>query len=316
MKLFIKTLLLFTLFAVFFYCISLFAWGHLLPSYLTPNLKYKMGLSGYMYTRLKEVKKTKAIDVLFLGSSHTYRGFDPRIFAGYHLSSFNLGSSNQTPVQTEDLLTLFLDSLKPGFIIYEVYPDNFITDGVESSIDLISNNELGNLSFNQAFKVNHIIGYNTLLFAAVRKSIFNDDAFVEPGRNALMGDTYIEGGFVQKDLKYNTETKVYTPKKWVLNKKQVASFERSIKLIKKKNIPFVLVQAPVTKNLYYSYTNNPEVDRFFNQYGAYVNFNPAFNLSDSLDFFDEHHLNQNGVIKFNEKLIQQIKFQKKSVYLW
>ncbi len=270
-----------------------------------------MGLSGYMNTRLKEVKKTKAIDVLFLGSSHTYRGFDPGIFAEHHLTSFNLGSSNQTPLQTEDLLNLYLDRLKPGFIIYEVYPDNFITDGVESSIDLISNHEMGKLSINQAFKVNHIMGYNTLLYAAIRKSVFNDDAFVEPGRNALVGDTYIEGGFVQKDLKYNTETKVYTHKKWVLNKNQISSFENSIKLIKKKKIPYILVQAPVTKNLYYSYTNNPEVDRFFSQYGPYLNFNPAFDLSDSLDFFDEHHLNQNGVQKFNEKLIHQLQMQKK-----
>lgn len=304
MKPFIKSLLFFTLFAVLFYCISLLTWGQLLPSYLTPNLKYKMGLSGYMNTRLKEIKKIKSVDILFLGSSHTYRGFDSRIFAGHHLTSFNLGSSNQTPLQTEDLLALFLDSLNPGFIIYEVYPDNFITDGVESSIDLISNHEMGILSVKQAFKVNHIMGYNTLLYAAIRKSAFNDNAFVEPMRNEFECDTYIEGGFVQKDLKYNTTAKVYAHKKWILNNKQIASFENSINLIKKKNIPYVLVQAPVTKNLFYSYTNNREVDSIFNHYGNYINFNPAFSLSDSLDFFDDHHLNQNGVKIFNEQLIQ------------
>lgn len=265
-----------------------------------------MGLTGYMNTRLKEVKKIKNIDVLFLGSSHTYRGFDPRIFAGHNLSSFNLGSSNQTPLQTEDLLALFLDSLKPGLIIYEVYPDNFITDGVESSIDLISNNEMGNLSFKQALKVNHIMGYNTLLYAAIRKSGFNDNAFVEPRRNAFESDTYIKGGFVEKDLKSNTTSKVYTHRKWILNKKQIASFENSINLIKKKNISYILIQAPVTKNLFYSYSNNHEVDSIFNHYGDYINFNPALDLSDSLDFFDDHHLNQNGVKKFNEKLIHQL----------
>jgi hypothetical protein len=38
-----------------------------------------------MYSRLSEIKNYKDIDILFLGSSHTYRGFDTRIFldSGY-----------------------------------------------------------------------------------------------------------------------------------------------------------------------------------------------------------------------------------------
>jgi hypothetical protein len=30
------------------------------------------------------------------------------------------------------------------------------------------------------------------------------------------------------------------------------------------------------------------------------------NLNDSLDFFDGHHLNQNGVEKFNKRLIEEL----------
>ena len=34
----------------------------------------------------------------------------------------------------------------------------------------------------------------------------------------------------------------------------------------------------------------------------YYNFNEIIQLDDSLDFYDAHHLNQNGVNKFNAKL--------------
>ena len=39
---------------------------------------------------------------------------------------------------------------------------------------------------------------------------------------------------------------------------------------------------------------------------SYYNFNSLVSLNDSIDFNDDHHLNQNGVIKFNEKFIHEM----------
>ena len=47
------------------------------------NINYRIGSSGHMYSRLLEVKSYGRVDLLFLGSSHTYRGFDTRIFSKY-----------------------------------------------------------------------------------------------------------------------------------------------------------------------------------------------------------------------------------------
>ena len=45
--------------------------------------------------------------------------------------------------------------------------------------------------------------------------------------------------------------------------------------------------------------------RTANQPG-FVNFNDKFMLNDSLDFYDSHHMNINGVRKFNDLLIKKI----------
>ena len=82
-------------------------------------------------------RKIKNVDVLFLGSSHAYRGFDPRIFRKRGYSSFNLGSSAQTPSQTKVWLKRYLKHLNPKIVIYEVYPGTFSSDGIEASLDLV-----------------------------------------------------------------------------------------------------------------------------------------------------------------------------------
>ena len=42
------------------------------------------------------------------------------------------------------------------------------------------------------------------------------------------------------------------------------------------------------------------------QFGDYYNYNEIMSLNDSLDFFDDHHLNSNGVRKFDNKLIETL----------
>lgn len=144
-------------------------WGSLMPSDLNKNLNYRRGASGYTYTRLHEVEKYKNVDILFLGSSHTYRGFDPRIFQLYGYSSFNIGTSSQTPLQTEVLLKKYIGHLKPSSVVFEVYPYVFSSDGVESSVDLIANDNIDKNTFLMAAKINNIKTYNTLLYAYVKR---------------------------------------------------------------------------------------------------------------------------------------------------
>ncbi len=301
MKQFIKSILLFVLILLVFYPILVCIWGLVMPSFLKPNLNYYLGGYGHMYSRLNEAKKIKKVDCLIIGSSLAYRGFDTRILNDSGISSFNLGSSSQTPLQTKVLLKKYLTRLSPNRIIYVVDPDAFTSDGVESSLDLISNDRNDINTIKMAIAVHHIKVFNTLIFACMRDALKLNNKFAEPV--CKDDDIYINGGYVEKKISYFKNV-TYPVQRWKFNPKQLKSFSENISIIKSMRIPYILVNTPVTTALYKSYTNNNEFDSIMNAYGRYYNFNGKIKLNDSLDFYDEVHLNQEGVRKFDSSLIK------------
>ena len=79
MKKFLINIGLFGLFAVVFYLVIMPLWSSFLPSYMSKNVRSCMGCYGHTFTRMQDAQKTKNVDVLIVGSSHAYRGVDPRI---------------------------------------------------------------------------------------------------------------------------------------------------------------------------------------------------------------------------------------------
>lgn len=304
MKKFIINTFLFLLFASGFYLTTLFIWGRYAPSIVKPNINYKLGAYGHMYSRISEVKNFRDIDILFLGSSHAYRGFDTRIFSKNGYKTFNLGSSAQTPIQTKVLLNRYLNTLNPKTIIYEVYPDTFIFDGVESSLDIIANDNNDLFSFGMALKINNIKTYNTFFYSLICDYLNLNKSFKEP--IIKDNDRYISGGYVEKKIDYFKPIK-FEKKEIILNQYQLESFSEVVNMLKNKKTRLILVYAPLPKANYKSYTNNHYFDSLMTSYSEYYNFNKIMSLNDSLYFYDEHHLNQNGVDLFNAKLIEILK---------
>ena len=307
MKNFIKSILLFIPFSIVMYLLLLIFWGDYIPDRFKKNLNYKIGSPGHMYSRVQNIKDVKDVDILFLGSSHSYRGFDPRIFKRNGLNTFNLGSSAQSHLQTEVLLKRYLDTISPKLIIYEVYPGTFSSDGVESSLDIVANDKNDFESIRMAIAQNHIKVYNTLVYGFYRdifkKNTNYQEDFVKEN------DTYIEGGFVEKKLQYFEPTE-FNKTQWYINNKQFSYFEEVLLLINERNIPFILIQVPITPTRYKAYSNNSEFNDKMKKYGVYYNFNELIELNDELHFYNSHHLNQNGVEIFNTELIE-ILFDKK-----
>lgn len=303
MKKFLTQTGFFIPFAVLAYVVMLFAWAALAPHWLKSNLNYRIGSYGHMQTRMKEVKTSRDVDVLFLGSSHAYRGFDPRIFEERNLKTFNLGSSSQTPLQTRVLLKRYLSQLNPDYVIYEVYPETFSLDGVESSLDIIANDRNDRYSLDMAWEIQHPKTWNTLVYGAIRDWLNLNAAFTEP--LSKDGDTYIPGGYVQSAMHYFGN--ISHPKQnLVLNELQTKAFKDNVWLMKEAGAEVIMVYAPVTRSLYRSYEGSTGFDSLMENVGAYYNFNNLMQLDDSLHFYDAHHLNQIGVELFNRKLLEVI----------
>ena len=167
MFLFLKKLFLFFIYLSFFYSAFVFLWVVFEPFGIPINVKYLLGAYGHMNSRVKDLASVEDVDVLFVGSSHAYRGFDPRIFSKNGIKSFNLGSSSQTPIQTDILVRRYLNQLDPKLIILEIFPTVVANDGVESALDLIANDKNDLLSLKMAFELKNTIVFNTLIHAAI-----------------------------------------------------------------------------------------------------------------------------------------------------
>ncbi|NHW59238.1 hypothetical protein HA378_29165, partial [Escherichia coli] len=85
-------------------------------------------------------------------------------------------------------------------------------------------------------------------------SIQNDDVYVQGG------------GFVETKFRKNPMLEE-AKGKWELNPKQIEALKENLDYIKKRNIPYILVQAPITKKLYESKTNNKSVDSLLSTMG-------------------------------------------------
>lgn len=305
MKKFLKKLLLFIPFAGLFYAMMLLICGtNKIPSDYRPNLIYKIVSIGHMFTRMKEVEQFSNVDILFLGSSHAYRGFDTRIFKKHGLNVFNLGSSSQSPIQSYFLLKQYVKQLNPKLIIFEVYPLTFNNDGVEPSLDIIANSKNSIYNFKMAWNINHIYTWNALIYGFLRNALNMNADIIEPQRKGT--DTYITGGYVERDLKF-AKYKQQKMKTWTLNEKQFSFLNKIIHTANKHGIKTILVYAPISGSLYNSYDNNDEFNDRISEYSTYYNFNNLLQMSDSLYFFNPDHLNQLGVELFNEKLIELIR---------
>lgn len=303
---YLKQILFFTLFVVVFCLSALFIWGNFIPTLPKQNLSYQLGGPGHTYTRLSELQEVNDLAILFLGSSHTYRGFDTRIYQKNGLNTFNLGTRAQTPIQTLVLLKRYLHQLKPKLIIYEVYPESFMFpfNGIESALDIISNTPNDALSIDMALKINHLTVYNTLLFSLIQEALKINKDYKEVLSQEK--ETYIKGGFVETQLSYCTPTPLLkTTIK--IPKSQHIAFKSCLTLIKSHNIPFVLVYAPISQSKYQQQININTFDSLMLTYGTYYNFNKRLQMNDSLHFYDAHHLNQNGVEEFNKHLIPLLK---------
>ena len=299
MNLFLKRIAYFFLFILLVYPTYLIILGFLAP--VLPNLNYRQMSYGHMHTRIQETKNRRDVDILFLGSSQAYRGFDVRKFE----NSFNLGSSSQTPIQTELLLNRYLDSLNPKTIVYAVDQSIFSSDGVESSVDIIANDKNDLKSLKMAFNVNHLKTYNTLLFGYVHDLSFRKTSLKEPPQKEK--DTYVAGGYVEREMEYFKSYVNYPPSQWSLDRQQIKAFKNILSMTDTRNIRLILVYVPITTALYQSFTDNELFDTKMKSYGEYHNFNPIVPLDDSLHFYDSHHLNQTGTELFNDYLMEFLK---------
>ncbi|KAA6309773.1 hypothetical protein EZS27_038802, partial [termite gut metagenome] len=280
MQHFIKSIFLFVLYFLGMFCLLIFIHGTFAPDQVNP---FKSSY-GHLHSRLKEVKKIENVDILFLGSSHTYRAFDTRIFQKQGYFTFNLGSSAQTALQTKLLLKKYITKLNPKLVVFEVNPNTFSNEGIESALDVINNEQLDSALVKMVFTINHYKTYRNLIYAFAKDLFKLNVNYHQPVK--IAENTYITGGYVERDLDFFKEPQNIQKITWKPNKKQLEAFNEIISFFKEQNIYYMLVSTPITQQYYNSLTNRSEFNDLMKNHGIYYDFNETLQLNDSLCFYD------------------------------
>jgi hypothetical protein len=266
---------------------------------------------GHTLERLREVERTGAVDILFIGSSHAYRGFDPRLFASVGLSSFNLGSKAQSPLNTYYLLRRYWPRLQPKVVIMEVYPMALAVDGLESFYDLTVNTTVSEDMLQMALAVRNVHALNALVAAYV-------GGFWRPVGSLkqadVPGQTYIAGGYVESPGQADAAKPPGGRVQVELSDVQLEYLRRVIGFVGARGSRMVLVVHPLPKRTLSTLRNyrgaSERVLALAGQMGVpFWDFSQDLDLDDVRDFKDLDHLNASGVRKFDGALIERMKRQ-------
>jgi len=318
---------------VFFFCDNLIGSVLMNHHYLdAPNMHSLMWKDFY-----KQNKNT--VDVIFIGSSHARFAFDTRIFdKELEIKTFNLSSSDQTPVVGYYALKEALKYQQPRLIVYEAYwrkfgsddnttPAYFVYDyvkGIDVRLQLLANlitdkkyEDFLADAFSKSYK------YRDNFIPAL-KHIISDRAFriysdssnriISYGEFSYFGNGFFGNDLIaSKDVLYNSNPFKYDSYfKW--NNEQLDYFERTLEFCKEKNIRVLVITAPLPKATldyvkdYDSYSKKMKsiIDKHGLEYIDYNLENIEKNSFKNDMFFDSNHLNNIGTVFLDKKLIPEI----------
>ncbi len=300
MRRLVRNTVLFTLTTVAVYLLLLFAlgdWGWVRTA------RTEMGNRGFLNSRVKDIRNYHNVDVLFLGSSHSYRTFDTRFYRAQGLSCFNLGSSNQTPIQTYVLLKTYLDSLNPKFVVFEVHPDIMKNDGVECAVDLLINTPVTWEATKMAWHTGNMKVINTWLYSLYNQKIRHRlEHFVE---DSVMDDAeYVAGGYVEINTKEFVR-KRYSAHNLTIRPEQMEALKRCLGLLKERGIPYMLVEVQDAYQLRSAFKNHEWFEDKMKALGPYRY--KILPLVDTVHFCNSNHLFKPGIELFNQDFIVDLK---------
>jgi len=273
--------------------------GARLWTYLNENVISEGGQTKLMFNDLKNFKENNNT-IFVIGSSHAYRGYDPRVFNIAGITLFNMGTSGQNMKDSYILLKTNKDKIKR--LIVDVYPGVLQDVSEESTLMLIQNADNNNTVF--AILKNNVT-INSINNTAARLLDLNPSSLP-------YAENYIANGYVQKDNEFKADSTLTYGN--FISGTNFPYLDSVLAFAVKNKINTCLASHPLKWNLAYKhyYLNSylPVLNTVLNKYpGIYFfDYTITHPNNDSL-FSDANHLNQKGVNWYNNKLIENLRSQ-------
>ncbi|MFC1712619.1 DUF1574 family protein [Candidatus Poribacteria bacterium] len=262
------------------------------------------------------------IDVLFMGSSHAYNGFNPFIFDDIlDLNSFNLSGPGQNPTTTYYVLEEVLRvGHRPKLIIIETY------------WGMLTENYTKYMSASGVF---HHMEFSATKFAMFRsacdfpsslkllsRAVKNRQAMIECSttlikrlsQKEIMGaEQYLGKGYVESSAIVSAaalKNNGFKNQKYSLDQHRLHFLEKTINDAKKRGIQVVLVSTPLPPTVFSDVQGYQElygtINEIANKHGIkYIDYNilnSKLGMFSDEDFMDDDHLNRSGAGILGEHL--------------
>ena len=293
---------------VLIFCVLLYSVSRVL------RFKYNDGI--YQFDSFY-ILKNNSIDVLLLGSSHSFININSfYLYKLYGISSFNLCGSIQPLWNTYFYFKEALKTQKPKLIIVEAYTTiinyEYIDDsriikntyGIKWSIDRLNSVIVSSPKNRWNEFLNPFYQYHNKY-----SSLTYEDFLPYNGKEKYK---YYKGYAISYHIHSNMKTKVdYITNEISLYPKVEKYYRMVIELAKNNNIPILIVKAP-----YSTYSRNDQkkynmAERIAKEYNVpFINLNynyDDYNLDFSKDFADTSHLNYKGAEKVARYLGKYLK---------
>lgn len=303
MKKIVRRLLSVALLTVFFYlCLAwvithVSLYGIRLSVWMSTQFQLKGGVE---YLLGSQRENNTHYDVVVIGSSHAYRGYDPREFENQGFSMYNFGTHLQNPLASYLVLTDVVHPDKKNLVVFDIYDDVFQRNGIGSYTRLIENVKEDSTARKFVYADPDI-----RLINSYTCRLFSKNATVEIARDP----NYIKNGYYSRSDTAHAAlpNKFYEP---IFIPEYFDYVLKTIEYCQRNAIPIVLVSHPQPINDANLRFHDAFLKEFIPKISGtgihYLDYQKDRSFKSNEDFMDAGHLNQTGVTKFNKLLIKDL----------
>jgi hypothetical protein len=255
--------------------------------------------------RFREAEGRGPVDIALLGASHTYRGYDPRLFEAAGHRVMILGSTAQTPLNGYYVAERYLPILEPRLVVLEVFHGTLANDGLESSRDLLVNTPWSWSMQRMALATWNL---GAAAFAAAKGFGFaGSEAHAE--QREIEGETYVAGGYCESPGR-RTKRMDGGPLSFTVLPRQLAYLRATSDLARKSGAQVLWVSHPLPRDYLDRIDDRAGRRRAVDDEAAragveYWDFS-EMDLDPLEHFKDPLHMNAEGVARFDAAFIERL----------
>lgn len=267
------------------------------------------------------------LDMVFIGSSHSYCTFNPENFDNrFGISSFQMGTPSQHADTSYYVLKEVLKTQSPKFVVMELYWDvldeDFEMKQANLFFEVVNDKNVKSEYIKEVFPLNEKVKYNILPikyqqdYFAYKASemqknieekykIKKEDVLEVEGTEYYLakGYTYCDIIIPENEFDETNQFKNFDGDNWEINNVQKKYLLKILDLCHSNDINVIFVTAPIANVSMDFIKNYDDIHNELSEFAKSVNcnyidfniINKTENLFENKNFRDDAHLNDSGV---------------------